>query len=781
MRASVGLIVLLMGLLGVLLAVTTGNVYQRFVLENQRAIFEDLADIKINLILSDTINKTSDLGMSIQANVELRKSFRRRDTEQVNAHLQDQFHQFIVSSSLLKLQQVYVLDGDFVVVGYADDSDGHHSISGMPCPDLIEQARGREGYGRMKILSGLCKSGQSARVAVIVPLGGLRVEGYLLLGIDPTPNLAHVEEEMGMPLKLVVGDESPAYISEEWSSLSEKDNLFYWKYVLTGMGSQPVYDFHFVADMAPLYSKLGEMREIILFIAILSTLIVVLAAVLMMQKTVLDPVFQLTRQLRRVKKDKKYLGEKVQVRGSLEMIELSERFNDMSSELHVMYKTLERMAYTDMLTRLPNRAVFYDRLGQAVHMAQRQRIPFFLMMMDLDRFKWVNDNLGHHIGDKLLKEIAMRLRRCMRKSDTVARLGGDEFATLLPGICEYDDALHLARKVVESVSQPIIIDGHDVTCGVSIGIVHCPDHGVDGDQLVQRADVAMYHAKKKRQGFMVYEAALDEHSLNHLDLEKELNAAIKGGDLEIHYQPKIDLSSGKVIDIEALIRWRHPERGDLLPDQFMPLIEQSNLIHRVTQWVCDTVVRDCALWHERDFMVGVSINLSRRNLDDMKIVELARSSLWSQGIDPGWLCLELADSILTSDSVKTLQTLKGLHELGVRLSVDDFGGGHFSLASLGSLPLEEVKIDQVFIQKIQYEHNALVMVRSMIDLAHNIGMKVVAKGVELSLTRDILVDIGCDSAQGFYFCRPCCMEEMTAWLEDNQSMVSSSVVKVLPY
>lgn len=530
MRASMGLVVLLMGLLGVLLALTTGNVYQRFVLENQRAIFEDLADIKINLILSDTIQKASDLGMSIQADSKLREAFRHRDAERINAQIHEQFHQFIVTTSLLKLQQAYALDMDFSIVGYADDEHSNLSMEEIPCKALLAQARVRQGYERMKTLSGLCMAGNNARVAVIVPLGGLRMEGYLLLGLDPTPNLLHVEEEMGMPLRLILGDTSVAYASDEWSILPGKDNFLFWQYTLSGIDSQPVYQFHFASDMSPLYIKLGETREVIFLIAALSTFIVAIISVLMLQKAALDPIAKLTHQLRRVKEDKKYLGEKVHVGGGHEMSELAGRFNDMSSELHTLYKTLERMAFTDMLTRLPNRAVFYDRLGQAVHMAQRQYTPFALMMMDLDKFKWVNDNLGHHMGDKLLKEIAQRLRRSVRQSDTIARLGGDEFAALLPGIDQPREATHIAQKIVESITQPMILDGHELTCGVSIGIVHCPKDGMDGDELVQRADSAMYMAKKRRMGYVVYEPGLDQQDVEGMDLRNGPGKVITHGE-----------------------------------------------------------------------------------------------------------------------------------------------------------------------------------------------------------------------------------------------------------
>jgi len=779
MRTSVSLTVLVMGLLGVMLAVTTGDIYQRFVLENQRSIFKDLADIKINFILSDTIKKSSDLGMSMQADTVFRKAFRERDEKQINALLNEQFHQFIVSTSILRLEKIYVFDKDFTVVGYSTENGGPLTAADIPCPELISRARIRDGYARLRILSGLCLAGDRANIAVIVPLGGLRLEGYLLLSVDSTPNLIHVEEEMGMPLKLVFADLTPAYESEDWGELSGLENILYWKYTLQGIDSRPVYTFHFAADMMPLYSKLQDTRMMMFFVAGVATLFAVLLSVLVLQKMVLDPIAQLTSQLRLVKKDKKYLGEKVHVKGNNEMAELAERFNDMSSELSVLYKTLKKMAFTDMLTRLPNRTVFYDRLGQAVHMAQRQNTPFALLMLDLDKFKWVNDTLGHHIGDKLLKEIASRLRRCMRKSDTIARLGGDEFAALLPGLQEHADTRLMAQKIVATVAEPMIIDGHDLTCGVSIGIAHCPEHGIESDQLIQCADVAMYHAKNNRHGHIIYESALDKHSLYRLNLEQELSTAIKNGDLELHYQPKINLIDGSVIDVEALIRWNHPERGYLSPDQFVPLIEQSNLIHEMTQWVFMAVMQDCVQWHKENLMVGVSINLSRRNLDDMKVVEIVNTALMTSGIGPQWLCLELTESIMTADSDKAIQLLSQLHELGVRLSVDNFGTGHISLAHLERLPFDEIKIDKSFVQNMERDGSDAVIVRSMIDLAHNMDLKVVAEAVESQQVMEMLVDMGCDAAQGFFLCRPAKAEEFKAWLKAGRSAVRDRQIKVV--
>ncbi len=779
MRTSVGVIVIVMGLLGVMLAVTTGNIYQRFVLENQRTIFRDLADIKINFILSDTIKKTSDLGMSIQADENFRKAFREKDEKQVSALLNEQFHQFIVSTSILRLEKLYAFDQNFTIAGYSTGNGKSQAAEDVPCQELIGSARLREGHSRLRILSGMCLFEGRANIAVIVPLGGLRLEGYLLLSVDSTPNLIHVEEEMGMPLKLMLSDMTTAYESEDWNELSEIENILYWEYTLLGIDNRPVYIFNFAADMTPFYSKLEDTRKIMYIVAGVVTLLAALISFLMLQRAALDPIAQLTRQLQRVKKDKKYLGEKVHVKGNNEMADLADHFNDMSSELGILYKTLEKMAFTDMLTRLPNRTVFYDRLVQAVNIAQRQNTPFAVMMMDLDKFKWVNDTLGHHIGDKLLKEISSRLRSCMRKSDTVARLGGDEFAALLPGLKEQADAKLLANKIVEAIAKPMMLDGHDLTCGISIGIVYCPEHGIEGDQLVQRADVAMYHAKKKRQGFMIYEPALDKHSLYRLNMEQELSAAIKNGDLELHYQPRINLIDGRVDSAEALIRWNHPERGYLLPDEFVPLIEQSNLIHEMTQWVFTTVMQDCAQWHKENLIVGASVNLSRRNLDDMRVVEIVNSTLMTSGIDPQWLCLELTESIMASDSEKITQILKHLHGLGARLSVDNFGTGQFSLAHLGRLPIDEIKIDKTFIQHMEQDGSEAVIVRSMIDLAHNMGIRTVAEGVESQQVRDLLLEMGCDAAQGFFFCRPIRAEEFAVWFKENQSAISRRKIKAV--
>jgi len=483
----------------------------------------------------------------------------------------------------------------------------------------------------------------------------------------------------------------------------------------------------------------------------------------LLQKTTLTPLSKLSRQLQRIRNDKTNLAERVTVAGNAEITELAEGFNDMASELNVLYNTLENMAFTDSLTGLPNRAFFYDRLDECVKKVQTHGTAFFLMMLDLDRFKYINDTLGHHIGDQLLQEVGQRLRHAMRSSDIIARLGGDEFAAILPT----DEGKHagtvVAEKILKLLNHPILVGQHSLTVSGSIGLVHCPYDGEDINQLMQRADVAMYHAKKNRHGFTYYEPNLDRHNIVQLNLETDLYEAMNNGDLELFYQPKIDLKTGTTTAVEALLRWSHPKRGDIAPEEFLPLAEHSGLIHRLTRWVIETATAQCARWHNNDLKIGIAVNLSVRNLEDSGILDSLRTALRTSGLNPSYLSVELTESAVMADPAHALDMLGKIHAMGVRIAVDDFGTGYSSLAYLKKLPVNEIKIDKSFVTDMSQDSSDEVIVHSTIDLGHNMGLLVTAEGVENEAILEKLIILGCNMAQGHYLCEPCNADNLTKW------------------
>ncbi|WP_455212629.1 putative bifunctional diguanylate cyclase/phosphodiesterase [Kaarinaea lacus] len=768
MRTSLGLTILVMGLLGMLLAVVTGEIYRNLAFNNQREAFANLIQLKVDDILEHTIHNTSELGQSIQADNKFRQAIVNGDKAYIDDHLDEQFHRYFVTLSIIKLEKLFAFDANFNLVGHSSEGSQEIGPNNLPCPSLLTTAKQRKGAERLKTLSELCLNTHKPYLSVLVPVGGVWFKGYLLVVANPSINFSDAEKALGMPLTLTIPYEKVVYQSKDWPNVEANEKIIVSNYTLNAANSIPIYNFAFAFDVEALYNKLENTRVIILITALLATLITALLSIILLQKTVLNPLGALTRQLHLVRQDKTHLGERVTVTGNVEIADLAEDFNDMTSELHVLYKTLESMAFTDSLTGLPNRALFYDRLEQATYLAKRNEAEFLLLMLDLDRFKYVNDTLGHHIGDELLQEIAKRLQTTMRKSDTIARLGGDEFAAILSGVHSVESAEIIAKKIIKLVNEPVIIENHNLTVGASIGIIRSPQDGTDNHQLMQRADMAMYHAKNNRQGYTFYESNLDQHSFIQLNLENDLRTAIQKKQLTLYYQPKVDIKSGRICGVEALVRWNHPTRGFLTPDHFIPLAEQTGLIHQLTHWVLNTALTQCAQWHKEMMSINVAVNLSATSLEDVQLAEFVSEALEYCGVNPQWLSLELTESAVMANPNQAMEMLTKLHGMGVKISVDDFGTGYSSLAYLKKLPVTDIKIDKSFVKDMNRDSSDAVIVHSTIDLAHNMGLSVIAEGVESQEVLDMLIDLGCDVAQGYFFCKPQEAEKIKSWLQHSR-------------
>ncbi len=425
---------------------------------------------------------------------------------------------------------------------------------------------------------------------------------------------------------------------------------------------------------------------------------------------------------------------------------------------------LEHQALHDGLTDLPNRTLLFDRLQQAILASKREHHPLALLMMDLDRFKEINDTFGHHGGDDVLRHVAARLKSQLRESDTVARLGGDEFAIILPGVQDEAAAGLTASRILQALQEPLMIEGEQLEIRASIGIVLFPRHAEDADTLVRRGDAAMYEAKRAGAGTAFYTLEHDVDS-SSLTLTFELRRAIEESALILHYQPVLRCGTGEVVGVEALVRWPHARHGLLAPDRFIPLAEQSRLIRPLGRRVLEAAVQQQDRWWREGITLRMAVNLSIRNLQDPELVPCVTRVLNTYSVPPDWLTLEITESTLMADTEETLKALAPLKAMGVRVSIDDFGTGFSSLTNLKRLPIDELKIDKTFVTEMPSKKKDGLIVRSTIDLAHALGLVAVAEGVEDGSAWDMLAAQGCDLAQGYYLCRPLPAMELVRWYQ----------------
>lgn len=436
-----------------------------------------------------------------------------------------------------------------------------------------------------------------------------------------------------------------------------------------------------------------------------------------------------------------------------------------STDAKRVIERLHNLATTDSLTGLLNRALLLDRLKQAIALSKRSSDQeVVLILMDLDHFKEINDTLGHPAGDAVLIMAAKRLSSALRESDTLARLGGDEFAILTIDSDGRKIAACIADKVLDCLSKPFHYNDNELYLGASMGIAIYPEHGLDMDTLMSRADVAMYASKRRNLGYLFYEADSDPNTQERLQLAGDLRHAIAENQLELYYQPKIELKTGKLTGLEALIRWNHPEHGTLLPDQFLSIAERSGIIKPITDWVLVEAAKQCQTLQKKGLDLSLAVNISGRVFQDSSLFHRIKQVVESHGLGPNSLEIEITENELMSDLSHVSSMLRDLTDMGISIAIDDFGTGYSSLSYLKELPLQTLKIDKSFVLNMTKDENDAVIVRSIIDLAHNMGCKVVAEGIENEETREMLTRLHCDSAQGYHLGRPMAVPELNNWL-----------------
>jgi len=462
-----------------------------------------------------------------------------------------------------------------------------------------------------------------------------------------------------------------------------------------------------------------------------------------------------------------------------ELGKLSNAFNSMSEAIASLEKSILKQAYWDEMTQLPNRASFMMQLGQAMAEAKEKHEPLSVLVMNLDRFKQINNVLGHSSGNDLLYAVAERISSSTRrKSDVVARLGGDEFAVLLP-TANIEAGLNVAATLIKNLEAPIQINDQFVDVTAGPGIATYPDHADNEEQLLSRAEMAMHASKTRHAGATAYDPVFDISSQDNLSLASELKMAISNRELSLFIQPKIDLMTSKVSSTEALIRWNHPQKGMIYPDSFIPFAEQSGLIRNISLLMLAEAAKLSATWGEQGIFIPIAVNISARDLIDLDLPNKLSNILKEHRVDHSAISLEITESSIMDDPLRAQQTLDNLARMGIKLAIDDFGTGYSSLSYLKRLPVSELKIDKSFVLKMEQDDSDSKIVRSTIDLGHNLGLKVVAEGIENKKVWDLLKTMGCDFGQGYFMSRPIAAKDFVAWLEQwnhnevNKDSVSS--------
>lgn len=436
---------------------------------------------------------------------------------------------------------------------------------------------------------------------------------------------------------------------------------------------------------------------------------------------------------------------------------------------------LHRLAHYDPLTSLPNRLLFQDRLQQAMARGTRHQRMAALMLLDLDRFKLINDTLGHDVGDKLLIDVSDRLTGCLRESDTVARLGGDEFTVVVPDLTDNEGAAEVARKIIDALSVPFLLAGQEIFVTTSIGISLFPNNGDNVETLTKAADIAMYQAKEQGGNtFQFHRSQAHAATAARFNLEHSLRRALDREELEAFYQPQVDIESGRITGMEALLRWRHPERGLIMPNEFIPVAEETGLILPMGEWILHQACAQNKAWQNAGFSpLKVSVNLSVRQLKQRTLAEKVAEVLDETGLDAQWLELELTESMVMQNAELAISLLRQLKSIGVWLAIDDFGTGYSSLSYLKRFPIDTLKIDRSFIADVDRNPDDAAISEAIIALAHSMRLKVIAEGVETSAHLDFLRSHRCCDAQGYFFSRPVPADAITRLLQANQPLGSA--------
>ena len=525
LRVIIAITIILMGLQGLAMALISGNIYREHSITNHKKTIEKLVDIRTGQLLQELTDNAKELGLSQQQQPDFKTALKNKDKTSLEKILNSHFHRFFVTSGILKLEKLIILNRDFSFVAETTKNTTELKQGGMDCPVVINQAKQAKNADRLKIKSGLCEYNEKIYHMMIAPIGGLILKGYIVVVTDPINSLIKIENDLGMSLKFIYNSGNTVYKSDNWDTIKNNTDYLLTDFQLKSQNIKTNLHIEVVENIQPLFYEMPDIRTLIMTSASIMTLITIAIVLFIIHKTTLQPLNKITQQLALIRNNRNRLSDKIEIKGTHEIRQLSNSFNEMTSQLDALYQKMNRMAYTDQLTSLPNRHLFNEKLTRIIKDRETNDKGFALFMMDLNKFKPINDTLGHRIGDKVLQEVSRRLKEALRENGcfvhtdkdninnidkcTVARLGGDEFTAILTNIENTDDAIFIAKKIIQSMQVPFTIDHHSIKIEISIGIALYPDHASKEDELLHNADLAMYQAKGSEHHFTVFHKNMD--------------------------------------------------------------------------------------------------------------------------------------------------------------------------------------------------------------------------------------------------------------------------------
>jgi len=752
--------IVLLGVISAAAILITTRIYRDLTFDFEHQYLSRLLAIKSSDMLLQLEHNAFQLGLRIQASEDFRTAQAANDEFVLSAELEHQFKQGLVTTNTVTAVALYAFDLDFNLLGAALSDSADSEGGSVLCPDLVSKARIREGPRRLQPATEICLSGNRPYQAVIIPVGGLDPSGYLQVVSDPVPALYRLDEVLNMPIRIELPDDTRLYQSPGWGDMPT-DSTVVSDFVVHTNDSRPAVRIAAARNAEALVEKLDQTDTRLIAVVIAIILVSVATALWFVKYSVFKPLQELSNRLRGGSLGSGSAASEIPAA-------LAPAAPASFQALGELYETLQDMAIRDPLTGTYNRALLEDRLKQAI--AEHRRTPTItaVMLVDLVRFKYVNDLLGHHTGDVLLKQVVGRMAGVLRESDTLGRLGGDEFAIILPDT-DGAQACQVAQKIMHAMESEFEVENHTLSASVSIGIALMPQHGEEVETLLRHADYAMYAAKKTRSDYTIYNPNItEEASMARMALDGVLNENIDRNDLFLVYQPVIDFHTGQVSYLEALVRWRQPDGRILLPEIFIRVAEQSGLIRLLSEWIINTACRELVRLQQVSPGLRVGINLSMHNLHDYKLTGVIEKALERYRLGPACLLLEITETGVMLDPSQVIEILNQLSSMGLTLSIDDFGTGHSSLAYLKRLPVHTLKVDKSFVTDMDSDDDNASIVHATIDLAHNMGLTVTAEGVETRPVHDLLKGMGCDYYQGYYVGEPMESAVIINWLNERR-------------